>query len=126
MSEIDELTGDALSEAVALARGWKKSRDAQQFSAWFWVDDAGVEQTAVAYYRPHGDIRKAWELEPEGSDWSWDFNEDQGGDSWLRYELWQGNVQVAFGLALISDFQTKAQAYATARCRAFLKAKAAE
>jgi len=123
MSEIDDLTGEALSEAVALARGWKKSRDTQQFSAWFWVDDAGVEQTAVAYYRPHSDIAKAWELDGDG--WLWKFVErgpylmvgvTTGGSP--RYTKYVG-VDWA-------DSPTKAQAYATARCRAFLKAKAAE
>lgn len=121
MTEINELEGKELAAAVAIARGWHKHRDSRQYSAWFWIDEAGTDQTAVEYYRPDRHIWKAWELDSEG--WLWDFRERQAylmanvrhNDPWFdRY------VGVDW-----ADFPTKAQAYATARCRAFLKAKAA-
>ena len=123
MTEIDELEGKELAEAVALKRGMTKATSSASGHAWFdtkgnmWTI-ADKEPGLSGLYRPDRDIVQAWEL---GEGWIWGFQEHWWG---LRIILETPNnyVRVPVNWA---DFPTKAQAYATARCRAFLKAKAA-
>jgi len=119
MTEIDKLEGMELAAAVAEARGWFKHRDDTQYAAWFWLDEKGMDQMAVVHYLPHLNIAQAWEL--DGERWIWRF-----------YEHWWGLevvVETPSNYVRASadwdDFSTKVHAYATVRCRAFLKAKTA-
>ena len=114
--EIDELEGMELAAAVAEARGWHKHKDASRYAAWFWVDGKGTDQTAVAYYRPHEHIWKAWELlddfiySIDNYEWHEELNDAPVG-CYLRSGsgAWLAHGQIA----------------TEAICRAFLKAKAA-
>ena len=70
-------------------------------------------------------IEVAWELDGEG--WQWRHTEIYLGEddttaigSWIK--LPEANRWI-FSIVSLSDFPTKAAAYATARCRAWLKAK---
>ena len=75
------------------------------------------------------DIAQAWELDSEG--WLWRFGDDAVTTGLLQVDLEvpaEGD-EPPDELRLyvrLADFPSKAQAYATARCRAFLKAKGAD
>ena len=116
MTEIDELEGEELADAVALKQGWEK---VQAVYNELWRKPSGV-YPRVQDYRPDRDIAQAWELDGDG--WVWYLAEasatlyvqiDKPGPRWKR---WSAAVRW-------DDFPTKAHAYATARCRAYLKAK---
>jgi len=121
VNEIDELEGEELAEAVALKRGLERG-----FGG-FWTlppepDDAeGGREICLDDYRPDLNIAQAWELDGEG--WEWRFLE--------RSEYLVVSIEGASGRHSIyqvdvvwADFPTKANAYATARCLAYLKAMA--
>ena len=135
--EIDELEGKKLSEAVARALGMR-----EETAGWWWNGDRSVfigddcpliGEPAERFYNPHRDIAQAWELDGEG--WCmWKFGEWKDGRVFAMvfrkhpdedHEYGGGDV-LALETAKMANFPTKAQAYATARCRAFLKAKATE
>ena len=121
---IDELEGVKLAEAVAEARGWKNH------SGLWWKN--GTEQSIemVRDYRPDRDIAQSFELDESGWLWDrWEFHngyDDNGPIVGLATNVHVPGVDDTIKVRLnINDFPTKANAYATARCRAFLKAKEA-
>jgi len=119
--EIDELEDVELAHAVAEARGWlclPKRGPWTPPSYWLKPDDSTVE---VEDYRPDRDIAQAWELDGEG--WRWEFGER---GSYLSARVVTERYVIRYALVEWADFPTKARAYATARCRAFLKARAAQ
>ena len=123
MTEIDELEGKALAEAVALAQDWLSVPRVGIWcrpSYWLTTDDLSVD---AEDYRPDLNIAQAWELDGEG--WSWGTHGGIVGlDVVVGWRL-RGGFRSYTSWVLWADFPTKANAYATARCRAFLKAKAA-
>ena len=130
MTEIDELEGKKLSEAVARALGMR-----EETAGWWWNGDRSVfigddcpliGEPAERFYNPHRDIAQAWELELERTRWTF--------EELREYVLAKADVvgysptyetKIFEAIAYWADFPTKSAAYATARCRAFLKAKAA-
>ena len=126
---IDELEGKALAEAVALAEGWEKTEFIYN-ELWRRPGIPGAFPK-VADYRPDRDITQAWELDGEGWRWEmWEFHngyDDDGPIVGLATIVHVPGVDDAIKVHLnFNDFPTKSAAYATARCRAFLKAKAAQ
>ena len=73
------------------------------------------------------DIAAAWELDGEG--WEWETYEDRFGlvirVQHYNYAMYQDFFQRQSAFVKWSDFPTKSAAYAIARCRAWLKARAA-
>jgi len=143
MTEIDELEGRVLALAVMFARGGIPQAeiiknhqfllDGQRVFVTLNEDVWAFDDTKDgAPGRPDLNIAQAWELDGEG--WVWMFQEvchyrygdDDPPD---RYELWvfvsrpdhMGHFEAEVTL---TDFPTKARAYALARCRAYLKAMA--
>jgi len=116
MTTIYELEGEELSAAVAEAQGRHKRRDNSEYREWYWVDDKGVELHSVVYYRPDRDIWKAWDLDGEGWLWSQDTNSEE-----IEVTVEVDSVWYT-AKAKYEDHSTRARAYATARCRAYLKA----
>ena len=128
MTNIDELEGRALAEAVALKLGWTYVSTTPGGHG-YWEDSKGSYQFGGADYRPDRDIAQAWELDGEG--WYWSDSETGLGDRYrvnarvvMRCPNEDGTRDRFEASALFADHDTKAAAYATARCRAFLKAKA--
>ena len=117
MTEIDGLEGEELAAAVAEARGWHLFTDIGGRQCWASGDEAGWHKS---FYRPDEQISLAWELDGEGWLWSQDTNSEE-----IEVTVEADGVWYT-AKATYKDFHTKAQAYATARCRAFLKAKAAQ
>ena len=142
MTEIDELVGVELAEAVAIARGFEKSVEGPPYyyalnANGRWCHRWGVDKltlwgsgTHISNYRPDRDIAQAWALDDEW--WGWNFAE-LGLGKYRRVEaeiiLIRANDDSThdrfMSVAYFLDFPTKAHAYATARCRAYLKAKEA-
>jgi len=123
VTEIDELEGTRLAEAVAIAQGMTK---ATSKSGHAWFDAAGEiwiiaekDPSLGALYRPDRNIAQAWELDGEG--WLWNFLEFPDRLTAQTGIAYCSSYQVSVYWA---DFPTKAAAYATARCRAYLKAMA--
>ena len=131
MDDIDELKFLDLACAVAVALGFVPT-DPSELP--FQVSDAAAVETRHStvlagwrlviwgcgeYSSNYGPYRHiAWEL--DGDEWYWEFSEDvlslktivETDDGMFEH------VEVKW-----ADFSTKEEAYATARCRAFLKAK---
>ena len=135
METSDELEGVELAVAVAERLEYKigeyeidKSTMPSPFPRMMmWRDDH------YEIYRPDSNIAQAWELDGEG--WRWLFSEKLGGESFkfgpyagnLLVRLWTKDDIFSYVVAVNpADFATKAHAYATARCRAYLKAKGAD
>jgi hypothetical protein len=125
----DRLEGIALAEAVAMCRGWKRVLDALIGECWELPDESRVviqEWYHPDNYRPDRDIAQAFELDGKG--WYWESIEFHSGYSngpttGLVVYVRDRNVRQIAGAGVeLADFPTKAQAYATARCRAYLKA----
>ena len=128
--DIDSLSGYALNVAVATVIGW--TQDAKR-KRW-WTDatnrprlimfDDDNRTPATYLFNPASSIATAWDL--DGENYRWEFEE--------HYLFVESPVVLARCLsdscytseARFSDFSTKAEAYAAARCRAWLKAKLAE
>ena len=110
MTPIDELEGAELARAVA-----KLKR----------VVPADVEQD---HYRPDRDIAQAWELDGEG--WRWVFEEahEPGhAKDCIITKVWKPGRSAYFrAKCYFNGLTEKPGAYATARCRAYIKAKEAE
>jgi len=128
MTEINELEGEELAAAVAEARGLKQNPKSPRW--WDYPDRVGVciddgEDVYIGgelySYRPDRDIAQAWELDGEG--WWWSFTEYA---DTLQALVLADNLRHANASVKWVDFPTKARAYATARCRAYLKAKVAQ
>jgi len=122
MNKIDELVGKELAEAVAVARGWQRG-----FGG-FWtlpsgpLDGEGEREIYLYDYRPDRDVAQAWEL--DGEEWLWDFRDHRSG-LYLDAIAYRGGHIIGMARVVYARFLTKPVAYATARCRAFLKAKEA-
>ena len=100
--DIDNLNGDELKIAIAIELGYTPNN-------WppYSLGDLPDWPTKIA---------AAWGL--DGDDWLWRTIETPYG-----VEVFN---QFASAYVLFADFSTKVTAYATARCRAWLKAKYAE
>ena len=112
------LKSKKLAAAVAEKQGceWQWDTNASPVPCWF--KDAELF-SSVPGYRPDIDIAQAWELDGEG--WLWSSIEGVGG---VRMTVSiNGALPAPFGCARWADHSTKAGAYATARCRAFLMVK---
>ena len=118
---IDELEGAELAADVAVAQGLKYWKDFEVTPVAWWAKADGTAFCTVAKYRPDRDIAQAWELDGEG--WGWVFDEIVNNHLLILVEK-DGRRSVIVTVKW-ADFPTKSAAYATARCRAFLKAKAA-
>ena len=117
--DIDKLIGDELNTAVLIALGAELI--CGSYSVFWTLNGRRISDKRYAWK-----IADAWELDGDG--WRWYFEESNT----LRGELlrvWcrpdhrreSDMIEVFF-----ADFPTKAAAYATARCRAWLKAQQAE
>jgi len=136
MTETDELEGSELARVVMSERGGVQIPDFHDGSLYALNgDELTITPDKIVAFRvkfggqvenrPDLNIEQAWELDGEG--WRWEFAEralylmvtvksdDRDGVYFKRYT----------GVDWY-DFPTKSAAYATARCRAFLKAKAAQ
>jgi len=134
MPKIDELAGRELADAVCDARGLKLLGRQPTYSAYAHPDGNPAHQIIVrcdepldpdyhpSGYRPDRDVAQVWELEGDG--WLWESSENMNG---LVVRVRVPNThRWAYGAWVDwADFPNKANAYATARCRAFLKAKEA-
>ena len=118
MTEINELEGEELARAVGEAQDWVLHY------MWFTVDEDGKQYAtrwSVDDYRPDRDIAQAWALDAGPDDeWYWTFSEYPHG---LACNLETSETTSEYVWVKWADFPTKAHAYATARCRAYLKAK---
>ena len=124
MTEIDELEGKALADTVAMARGWTQHAGRLSGIAHWYDENGDMTKHQVYHYRPDRDIGQAWELDGEG--WLWEFDEEyERHGNLLTANVWKGGDVLSSALVRFADFPTKAHAYATARCRAYLKAKEA-
>lgn len=142
--DIDSLSGRELDMAVARELGWRwmdcvsrrniefmvfVEADQQQkminrFNASYHVGD--VERNSDDCYPYSTDIAAAWELDGEGWEWSSDdavLHEADGNIMEVSVYIGQKSYN---GLVKWSTMSEKAAAYATARCRAWLKAKYTE
>ena len=116
--EILALEGVELARAVAEEQGWVLCY------LWHTINENGVQVATrwnVDEYRPDRNIAQAWELDGEG--WYWVFFEYRNS---LKANVETKTGQQYTAYADYDDLSTKAHAYATARCRAYLLAKAAE
>jgi len=121
MTEIDELEGVVLSEAVALALGWD-----QLSFGWWWDGDRSryigdrKNASACCIYRPDLDIAQAWELLEELWESKYDYAINR-----LRFS--DGRYAVSLAMtdpAMQWEWETTfGPTKSTAICRAFLKAK---
>ena len=138
MTEIDKLEGAELAMAVAGALGWERVRQARIFNQPFTDHDTyylyhndffGIDMVrhigpkCDGDYEPHRSMDQAWELDGEG--WLWStygyLSDLEAVVGWRT----RGGFRSYTSRVLWADFPTKQAAYATARCRAFLKAKEA-
>ena len=120
MNEIDKLEVRELAEAVALAQDWAYVSTTPGGHG-YWEDVEGRYQFDGEVYRPYLDSDQALHLDGKG--WEWELNQSPRR---LAITITGGAATwTVFTSVWLSDFPTKAAAYATARCRAFLKAKAA-
>jgi len=148
MTTIDDLEGAALADAICVRRGWiyaggckgepvdtmligEHSVDIETTCFFYRLDGSlcavGHEMRACLSYRPDQIVTQMLELGSEDG-WRWkveDFRETVlasietfGGSPLYERRWFQAEVYR-------SDFANKAEAWATAGCRAFLKAKAA-
>lgn len=118
MTKIDELSSKALARAVAEARGLVLARG----SAEYWTR-GGHFAYGTHEYRPDREIEQAWELDDDN--WYWRF-EDYPDAVLATIQCKREDGYIYFLTEAWADFAdhgTKAAAYATARCRAYLKAK---
>ena len=123
MTEIDELEGKELAEAVAIAQGMTKATSSASGHAWFdtkgnmWMI-ADKEPGLFGLYRPDLDRSQAWEL-LDGFVYSIDNYE------WRKEDHHGAPVGCCLkrgGWAEVASGHTASVAI----CRAFLKAKAAQ
>ena len=143
MTTSDELKGEELVASVCAASGWELVtglpllEDPLPDHDTYAIEPSPLYGRDMVYrigpsyqgqYRPDYDIAQAWELDGEG--WQWMFSERLGGVSFefgsyagnLLVRLWTKDDICSYDVAVNpADFATKAQAYATARCRAYLK-----
>ena len=126
---IDELEGHALNVAVAQALGWTPGTGRKN-GIW-WASDGTHHRRiplenespsgAIYLFDPARDIATALnELDGEGWEWS---DKELSGTILVAVYHQSGK---STGFARFTEHPTKSEAYATAHCRAFLKAQAAQ
>jgi len=110
MTDIDELSGEELDEAVALARGWVK-----YIGVWVTETSSGrCWHEEVRGYHPSRDISQAWELADGEVAAGYTFRVERCQDScWASFDNWAWDIHHAAG----------GDTVATAISRVFLKAK---
>ena len=133
---IDALTRRELDAAVAVELGAKwcipyhskpickalylPADAATRTEAPDWVEVCGIPNLYIPHYSEN--ISAAWEL--DGDEWEWDFSEHP--DELIAYVHDDKSDPMRTSARVkLSDFLTKAEAYATARCRAWLRARKA-
>lgn len=121
MTTIDQLVDLELAESVELKLGMRRLKH-----GWWWYEGVAYfigetypnnRERPDNFYRPDRDIAQAWELDGEGWYWSQD---DDGIDCNVTVEANDEYYEAAEPWEM---HPTKAAAYATARCRAYLKAR---
>ena len=132
-TDIDKLTGYELNVAVAEALGWTRSPRARRGN--WWIDDgenvrriaAGDISPTNCTFDPAHNIAAAWEL--DGDDYLWDHYDvlpmDRPGYA-VRVTVNTPAVDRCEATVYYENKTQKTAAYATARCRAWLKSKQAE
>ena len=133
MTEIDELEGVELAEAVAKARGWK--RDEQHPTRWDACGGAGrgwcIDDGEPIYrgkelysYRPDRDIAQAWELVEKMKQRGFELSplsSGRYGDATWRVRF--VHEDYSDGMPWEAGFFAFGSTAPTAICRAYLKAK---
>lgn len=123
-TDIDTLRGHALNCAVATELGW--TQDAKH-KRW-WIDTEGRSRTilfdddrraAPSKFDPAHDIADAWTL---GDEYEW-FTAEGSGWVTVRAIVDVRKSIDFFASCLVADFNSKAEATATARCIVWLKAR---
>jgi hypothetical protein len=132
MTGIDELSGVDLATAIAEAKGWRlvecPTVECPKFEGvQCWHIQSLDVYRIVSSYRPDRSVELAWYL--DGDEWRWSFEEDRHeskqfpeANAWLVRALVHTSQGVYVASAEIVRGR-KSEAYATARCRAYLKAK---
>ena len=114
--QIDELKGRELDSVIAVELGIQVVR--LDCGDYFANTIGGLKHYST-------NIAAAWELDGEG--WEWETYEDRFGlvirVQHYNYAVYQDFFQRQSAFVKWADFHTKAEAYATARCRAWLKAR---
>lgn len=144
--DVDTLSGRDLDEAIALENGWHyediNTEDGvikcliqyvENHDIWRKVYCRIWEQYEIEGDLPYysKDIAAAWELDGDGWEWGGDdvvfsnHREIYPGHKVMEVSVYIGNKSFN-GFAPWDTLADKAAAYATARCRAWLKAKYAE
>ena len=140
MKNFDKLRGHALNVAVATELGWKQLSETtwQKPQSWRYVIKLdGDKQNYAMAFDPAHDIADAWTLTLERCEWSFDEYTPSDDSPYVRngireLVLWaqayhKVDAKTMFeARVFFSDFQSNGAAYATARCVAWLKARAAE
>jgi hypothetical protein len=116
--DIDKLIGDELNTAVLIALGAELICGSHSV---FWtLNDKRIPDKRYAWK-----IADAWTLDGDG--WRWFQDETTDGKMIVYCEIPFGkSVMLKRSVVSITDFPTKAAAYAVARCRVWLKAQQAE
>jgi len=113
------------------AEPWKRSRDWRVHQGRYrelLLEELNMGQLVHETLPQYGaDIATAWKL--DGDDWKWRFEEyayplekEGSFETRLDVTLWVG-TNCYTGTVRFADSDTKAEAYATARCLVFLEAK---
>lgn len=126
---IDELSGVDLDRAVATALGWVQDgpgdwwHDKDGTPWWLTIDDRErfyIGQR-LATFSPHDNIGQAFNI---GQEYYWDFQEciRSDGKMYILAECCTADLRGWDSSVYFYDDSEKKSAYATARCRAWLKA----
>lgn len=123
MEDIDNLSGQELKIAVAEALGYTRSEYIAGGHWFLMPDGSGLIRINDIPDWPTS-LDAAWELDIEGARWESEehYKIVKSPVVWVRCFAPDNGYT---GEAQFSDFPTKAAAYATARCRAWLKAQQA-
>ena len=117
MSKIDELSGVDLDRAVAHALGWREGEILK--GSYIYRRNNRYTGESVATFSPHSNNAQAFNI---GISLFWYFEEYHG---YIEAQCSDG-ASVYRARADYANDDEKATAYATARCRAWLKAEAGE
>ena len=133
MKNIEELTGRELDAAVAEALGWEwRCPVTAQCQALYSPDDI---EHYPARYKPANNAERCYDWDVNlphystdialaidilGGEWDWDYGRYENE---LHVWVYLPEYEKYSTLVLLSDFISKATAFATAHCRTWLKAK---
>ena len=118
--EIRQATLAQLQVLVAGQLGWKQLDSLRHFATWQLPDGSHHYKLQLPDWP--NNIALAWELDGEG--WDWQFKE--WADEGLDVSVWKFGVWPAIVSGTEPWRESKAQTYATARCRTWLLAKLAD